>query len=153
MALVTVEIRGTDLPGRNCGPEPGGLTHEDIHVGLARRTETVELTPGDAASVRWEFEVEVSEGDDGEFDFRGPFVGGRRGERSLGLRWGTFDEDGTFVVFRAAKFRLWELDRELIDEASSTGHLVATVGLTDEQGNPRCATVRPPHVTWSAVAP
>jgi hypothetical protein len=81
MPIVTLEIRGTDLPGRNCDPKPGGLPYENIHVGIARRTETVELAPGDAPSVRREFNVEVREGDDGAFDFRGPFVSGRRGER------------------------------------------------------------------------
>jgi len=29
--------------------------------------------------------------------------------------------------------------------------LVGTVGLTDEQGWPRCATVRPPAIVWSVV--
>jgi Family of unknown function (DUF5990) len=149
--IVAIEIRGTDLPGRRCDPEPGGHPYEDIHVGLARGTETVELMPGDAPSVRWRFETEVREGDDGTFDFRGPFVQGRRGERSLGLRWVTLEDD-ELTVFRAAKFRLWELDPTLIRRACSTGRLVATVSLTDDEGYPRCATVRPPHVSWSATA-
>jgi len=34
--------------------------------------------------------------------------------------------------------------------AIESGHLVAEVDLTDEQGYPRCATVRPPHATWSS---
>jgi Family of unknown function (DUF5990) len=152
MSIVTVEIHGVDLPGRRCDPEPGGAPYENIHVGLARRTETVELAPGDAPSVRWTFQLEVLVDED-TFDFRGPFVSGRRGERSLGLRWGTLDDDGTFMVFRAAKFRLWELDPALVRAAASSGRLHATVDLTDEQGYPRCATVRPPDVTWSANAP
>lgn len=61
-------------------------------------------------------------------------------------------EDGDLTVFRAAKFRLWELDPELIRRARSTGRLVATVELTDEDGFPRCATVRPPYAAWSATA-
>jgi hypothetical protein len=35
----------------------------------------------------------------------------------MGLRWGTVDGDGAFTVFRAAKFRLWELAPELIRKA------------------------------------
>jgi hypothetical protein len=81
-----VEIRGSDLPGRRCGPGPDGGFYENIHVGPARRTETVDLVPGDAASARWAFEVTVLEGDDG-FDVGGPFVHGKRGERHFGLRW------------------------------------------------------------------
>jgi hypothetical protein len=101
---------------------------------------------------RWAFEIEVLEGADRTFNFRGPYVLGRRGERSLGLRWMTV-EDGDLTVFRAAKFRLWQLDPELIRRACSTGRLVATVELTDEDGFPRCATVRPPHASRSAAAP
>lgn len=92
--------------------------------------------------------------EDEALDFRGPYVSGGRGERSLGLRWGTLDDDdGTFTVFRAAKFRLWELDPDVVREASSSGRLIALVDLTDEEGYPRCATVRPPDVTWSAKDP
>jgi hypothetical protein len=88
-----VEIRGSDLPGRRCGPTPEGGTYENVHVGLKRRTETIDLVPGDAESVRWEFEISMREIDDGEIDFGGPFVHGRRGERALGLSWGTVAED------------------------------------------------------------
>jgi uncharacterized protein DUF5990 len=148
MPNVTVEIRGFDLPGSSCDPAPGER-FENIHVGLARRSETVELVPGDAPTARWTFEIEVHPEDAGTFDFRGPFVLGRKGERHLGLRWGTVDRD-EFSLFRAAKFRLFELEPALVREAIDTGRLVAEVDLTDEEGNPRCATVRPPHVTWSA---
>ncbi|MET0800108.1 MAG: DUF5990 family protein [Actinomycetota bacterium] len=153
MSVVTVEIRGRNLPGRRCDPEPGGSPYENVHVGLARRTETVELEPGDAPAVRWRFEMEILDEEEA-LDFRGPYVSGGRGERSLGLRWGTLDDDdGTFTVFRAAKFRLWELDPDVVREASSSGRLIALVDLTDEEGYPRCATVRSPDVTWSAKDP
>jgi hypothetical protein len=151
VATVSVEIRGFDLPGRSCDPPPGGDRYENIHVGLARRAETVELVPGDAPSARWGFEIDVRPDDEG-FDFRGPFVLGRRGERHLGLRWGTLDDAGAFSVFRGAKLRLFELDPALVAEAMATGHLVAEVDLTDDEGYPRCATVRPPYVTWSTAS-
>jgi hypothetical protein len=82
-----VEILGSDLLGRRCGPAPDGSFDEDIHVGLARRTETVDLVPGDAASARWAVEVTVRNLDDG-IDVAGPFVYGKRGERAFGLRRG-----------------------------------------------------------------
>jgi hypothetical protein len=152
MPIVAVEIRGFDLPGRSCDPPPGGERYENIHVGVARRAETVELVPGDAPSARWAFEIEVRSDDAGEFDFRGPFVLGRRGERHLGLRWGTLEEGGHFSVFRGAKFRLFELDPAFVRAVIASGRLVVEVDLTDEDGYPRCATVRPPHVTWSAAS-
>ena len=145
-----VEIRGSELPGRRCGPAPDGGTYENIHVGLARRTDTVDLVPGDAASARWEFEVTVRDLEDG-LDVGGPFVHGKRGERHLGLRWGVLGSDGSFTVFRAAKLRLSDVDPSTLRRAATTdGRLIASLGLTDEHGWPRCASVRPPNVTWSA---
>jgi Family of unknown function (DUF5990) len=150
VTALTVEIRGSDLPGRSCGPNPEGRMSEDVHVGLARRAETVELVPGDARSARWTFEITVRRDEDDEFDFGGPFVHGRRGERSLGLRWGTLAWDDTFEVFRAAKLRFSDVDQSLVEQAlGAGGRLVATLGLTDDRGAPVCASVRPPDVTWS----
>jgi hypothetical protein len=147
---VTVEISGSDLPGLVCGPGPEGQMYRNIHVGLARKSDTVELRPGDSESVSWAFEITVKRTDDGQLDFGGPFVHGVRGQRALGLRWGTLAADDAFDVFRAAKLRLGDLDPALLDQALRSGHrLVCSLGLTDEHGYPRCASVRPPDVIWS----
>jgi Family of unknown function (DUF5990) len=152
IGTVTVEIVGTDLPGRACGPDMDGEWYEDVRVGLARGTGTIELVPGDAASARWTFAVEVAMDEDGKLDQRGPFVHGPRGERHLGLRWLRKDADGHDVVFRGAKFRLFEMDSGLFEQALGEGRrLVGTLGLTDEQGLPRCATVRPPVIKWTVT--
>jgi hypothetical protein len=149
MASLTVEIVGSDLPGRRCGPDPDGRWYEDICVGLARGKDTVELVRGDAPSARWAFEMTVRRLEDGEVDFGGPFVHGRRGERSLGLRWGTLAY-ADLEVFRAAKLRLSDLDPSLVERAlRGGGRLVCRLGLTDDRGDPRCASVRPPDVAWS----
>ena len=60
-----VEIEGRDLPGRRCAPDLHGRPCEDVHVGLARRTDTVELVPADATTARWSFDVTVRRDDDG----------------------------------------------------------------------------------------
>ncbi len=128
----------------------GGLWYENVHVGLARGTATDELVPGDAERAVWAFDVDLRETDTGEFDFSGPYVLGPRGERHLGLRWVREDDEGRFVVFRAAKFRLFEMDRAIFEAAAVPGMtLVGHIGLTDEQGWPRCATVRPPLIAWT----
>ena len=90
--------------------------YEDIHVALKRRDGPVDFVPGDALSARWELELVVREHDDGDVDFGGPFVYGRRGERALGLVWGTFARDDEFDVFRAAKLRLSDLDPALVEQ-------------------------------------
>jgi hypothetical protein len=147
---VPVEIHGTDLPGRTCGPRIDGRPCENVHVGLRHRTGAVDLVPGDAASARWRLELVVKRDDDGELDYGGPFVYGRHGERALGLVWGSLGRDDELDVFRAAKLRLEDLDPALVERALATGgRLVCSLGLTDEDGYPRCASVRPPLVVWS----
>jgi hypothetical protein len=92
----------------------------------------------------------VRRGEDG-FDFGGPFVRGDRTDRHLGLAWGDVPGDGTLRLFRGAKLRLAEVDPRLIEGAIRPGfRLVARVRLTDPRGNPVCARVRPPAITWSA---
>jgi hypothetical protein len=163
LGQLTVVIEGFDLPGLTCQPEPGGQQHRNIHVALTGpstdrpslvvpdgRWLAIEPVPGDADSARWEMPVTVRRGEDG-FDFGGPFVRGDRTDRHLGLAWGDVPGDGTLRLFRGAKLRLAEVDPRLVEEAVRPGfRLVARVRLTDPRGNPVCARVRPPAITWSA---
>ncbi len=160
---LTVVIEGSDLPGLTCQPEPGGPVHRNVHVALyTRSTERPTLVvpgnplratgpvPGDSPSARWEVPVTVRRGEDG-LDFSGPFVRGVRTDRHLGLAWGGLPGDGTLRMFRGAKLRFAEVEPGLIEEAMRPGHrLVARVRLTDAQGNPVCARIRPPAITWTA---
>jgi len=58
----------------------------------------------------------------------------------------------TLHLFRGAKLRLVDVDPGLIEQALRPGHtLVARIRLTDAKGNPICARVHPPYLTWSAV--
>ena len=165
VGTMTVVIEGSELPGRTCRPEPGGPGNEDVHVALGGRSTdrpaltmsnmpgmAIEPVPGDAPAARWEMPVTVRRDDDG-FDFAGPFVRGVRDDRHLGLIWGDLAGDGTLRVFRGAKLRLVDVDPGLIEQALQPGHeLVARIRLTDARGNPICARVHPPYLTWSAAA-
>ena len=160
---ITVLIDGYDLPGLTCRPEPGGSGHRNVHVALSGKGKdrpflvvpdrpglAIEPVPGDAKSARWELPVTVRRDADG-FDFTGPFVGGTRDDRNLGLAWGDVPDDGTLRLFRGAKLRLVDVDPALIEEALRPGHrLVARIRLTDPRGNPVCARVHPPALVWSA---
>ena len=53
-ASFRVELHGVDLPGRSCGPRPGGGQYEDVHVGLKRGTTAIDLCPGDAPEAKSE---------------------------------------------------------------------------------------------------
>lgn len=161
---MTVVIEGSELPGRTCRPEPDGQDHQDIYVALGGRSEdrpaltmsnkpgmAIEPVPGDAPAARWEMPVTVRRDEDG-FDFGGPFVRGVRDDRHLGLIWGDLIDDETLQVFRGAKLRLVDVDPGLIEQALRPGHtLVARIRLTDARGNPICARVHPPYLTWSAA--
>jgi len=139
---MNVRIAGVNLPGRNWS------CYENIHVGIQRRSEVVDLVPGDAGEATWEFEVAVT----GDGDFRGPYVQGRRPDRFVYLSWGTVDANGTFAMFRRAKLMLGAIDTDVVGAADAAGYtLQATLALTGAGGAPRCAAVRPPAISWSAV--
>jgi uncharacterized protein DUF5990 len=132
-----IVVRGRRPPGRRFGP------YENVHVALQVRSQPMGLVPGDTENPEWSAEVEVVPRD-GELDFRGPAVHGRRGERFLYLTWGEVRGD-RFDMFRRAKLILADCGAD-----GSTAHLVAEVDLSDDQGGPRCARVRPPAVRWSS---
>lgn len=163
-AAMTVVIEGVELPGLACQPEGDGTRHDSVHVAvLSTSKELAGLTvvpprpwhavwalPGDAAAARWEVDVRVKRGPDG-FDFGGPFVRGNKDDRHIGLVWGDVPGDGMFHLFRGAKLRFADLDPALIESAlAPAGRLTARVRLTDAKGNPICARLRAPNISWSA---
>lgn len=125
-------IRGHELPGRDCGG------YRNVHVALQVGSRPAGVVPGDASEAEWSTEVDVV-GEDGERDFRGPAVHGRRGERFLYLTWGEFD-GREFAMFRRAKL--------MLAEAPASEDVVAHVRLTDAVGMPMCARLREPMVRW-----
>ncbi|MCK9878802.1 DUF5990 family protein [Frankia sp. Ag45/Mut15] len=150
---VRIRVEGHDLPGRRCGPAGEG-GHGDVHVGLQARGDPSDLLgvhPGDAAAALWSVECTVLAGPAGP-DLRGRYVQGRPGGRFLYLSWGDVDAAGTFAMFRRAKLMLDAVDPTVLAAAIRAGTLVGRLGLTDAAGNPLCAAVRPPAITWSPGA-
>jgi hypothetical protein len=138
---VEVRIVGVNLPGRDWA------CYENVHVGVQRRAEVVDLVPGDAGEAVWDFPIDVV-----DQDFRGPYAQGKKGDRFLYLTWGTVDADGVYRMFRRAKLMLGAIDRTTVADASQPGRrLLGTLGLTDGKGGPRCAAVRPPMIEWTAA--
>jgi uncharacterized protein DUF5990/uncharacterized protein DUF5655 len=158
---VRVVIEGTDLPGLSCHPAPDGTGYRNVHVALhgtgkeesgltvpGKPWRVTEPFPGDAGSARWQLEVSVLHREEG-FDFGGPYVRGDKTDRHLGLAWGEVMDDGVFHLFRGAKLRLVDVDHDLIERATRPGRiLIARVRLTDQKGNPICARLHPPYLTW-----
>ncbi len=135
-------IVGFNLPGR------AWCEYDNVHVGVQRRADVVDLVPGDAAEAIWSFSVDVVPADG---SFRGPYVQGRRGDRFFYLSWGTVGDDRSFTMFRRAKLMLDAVDPAVATAAAEPGHLLlATLALTGGDGSPRCAALRPPAISWTA---
>ena len=83
---------------------------------------------------------------------RGPFISGPPGGRFIYLSWGVVDQPGTFEMFRRAKLMFDGIPPEVLNAARTSGVLVGRLGLTDAKGNPTCAAVRPPLITWSSTS-
>ena len=139
MAQLKIRIVGERLPGRVFGE------HTNVHVGIQKGTEVVDMVPGDAPSAVFDLMV-VRRDDDG--DFRSPYAHGTKGDRFLYLSWGNVDEKtGEFTMFRRIKIMLAAIPAGLL--RSSTTSLEAYLSLTNDKGEPVAAAVRPPQITWS----
>ncbi|MFF8956870.1 DUF5990 family protein [Streptomyces sp. NPDC014894] len=140
MAELVLRITGRELPGTDCGE------FTDIHVGVQRGREPDQLVRADAAEALFEIPVETFAAADGTTDFRGPYVQGRRGTRFVYLTWGELPPGGEFAMFRRAKLFLADLPAAAV---ASGGPVTTTLGLTDPDGMPLCAALRPPALHWS----
>jgi hypothetical protein len=144
---VRIRIEGTDLPGRRGGSEADALRLGNVQVGVQRKAEVIDRVPADAPSASWELDV-ASREVDGLLDVGGPWVHGRPGARFLYLSWGAVEGD-RFAMFRRAKLLFGDVPTAMLRSAhDGEGTLVAQLGLTDPDGGPRCARVRPPDVRW-----
>lgn len=142
-----IRIEGSDLPGRGDGEEAARLRRDHVHVGVQRKAEVIDRVPAAAPAAAWRFEV-TSREIDGLLDVGGPWVHGRPGARFLYLAWGAVDGPG-FAMFRRAKLLFGDIPTELLRAAhEGDGVLVGRLGLTDGDGGPRCARVRPPDIAW-----
>jgi len=146
---VRIRIEGSDLPGRRAGAEAGALRLGHVHVGVQRKAEVVDRVPADAPAAVWEFEVASRDVGDGLLDVGVAGVPGGPGARALYLSVGALDGE-QFAMFRRAKLLFGDVPGDLLRAAhAGPGTLVGRLGLTDADGGPRCARVRPPEVTWT----
>ncbi|MEO5678905.1 MAG: DUF5990 family protein [Acidimicrobiales bacterium] len=143
-------IEGFDMPGRACAPGGAGERYENVHVGVQRRREVVDLVPGDAPAASWSFEITLRL-TGAAWDAAGPHVQGRPGERFVYLSWGTVGPD--FQMFRRAKLAFADCPGEVLATAAAGAGLRCRVRMTDACGHPRCARVRHPDAAWSATPP
>ena len=146
-----IRIEGFDPPGRHCGPGPGFPDgHSNIHVAVQGRkgqSDLFGLFPGDEAPT-WELDCAVVEPPPGT-DLRGPQIQGAPRKRFIYLSWGVVATAAGFRLFRRAKLWLDAVPPDVMAAAVERGELAGRLGLSDAQGWPVCAAVRPPRITWS----
>ncbi|HEY3845368.1 MAG TPA: DUF5990 family protein [Acidimicrobiales bacterium] len=148
-----IRIEGTDLPGRTCGSGsdyPDG--HDNIHVAVQGRKgqqDLLGLVAADVPSVVWEMECVVVSPPP-QADLKGAHIQGSAGQRFIYLTWGVVGDGGEFTMFRRAKLSLDAVPTEVMENARQGGLLVGRLGLSDDEGWPLCAAVRPPRIDWSA---
>ena len=143
-----IRIEGSDLPGRPGGARADALRLGNVQVGVQRKAEVVGRVPADAPEAVWQLEVTSLEVD-GLLDVRGPWVHGRPGARFLYLSWGAVTGE-RFEMFRRAKLMFGDIPADLLRAAhDGVGVLVGRLRMTDANGEPLCARVRPPAITWT----
>ena len=145
-----MSITGYNLPGREFR-RADGPPMANVHVGVQVGREPAQLVRADSPEVRWDLDVDAVVRE-GQHDFRGPAVHGKRGERFVYLTWGEVHLDARFEMFRRAKLMLNRIDEGVVGRAVDAGRLLARVDLTGGDGGPRCARVDPPAIAWSVPA-
>ena len=139
--MLNVKIVGERLPGRACGG------HGNVHIGVQRGDEVVQLQPADGASVTFTFGIVLREVDGGGIDFRSPFVHGKPGDRFFYLVWADVGADGAPAMFSRVKLMLAAIPSGLV--RMTTSALEAYLPLTKPDGKLAAAAVRPPDINWS----
>ena len=143
MGNLNVRIVGEKLPGRSADG------HDNVHIGVQRGDEIVQLQSADGPSVKFTFGIVLREADGGGVDFRSPFVHGKPGDRFFYLVWATAGEDGGIVErFGRIKLMLAALPKGVVTMKTST--LEAYLPLTKPDGKLVHASVRPPAIDWSS---
>lgn len=147
MATVPVRIIGDDLPGRVVGE------HQNVHLGVQKGKEVVDLVPADAPSAAFDLTIERTGDGEGsgsrDVDFRGPYVHGKRGDRFLYLSWVDVDPaTGAPAMFSRVKLMLAAVPADVAARAAA---IHGRLSLTRPDGRLVAASVRPPAITWTAA--
>ena len=125
-------------PGIDFGLQKGG--GNDYEIVQIQRSNTGDL--------RFEFNVRVKEGKEGEPNFLGPFVQGPTSGRFVYIDIGTYAGQRDTPWSRRLKVPLSGISWSAIKKATSFETQVPGTG---KDGSPTCATVKP-FAGWKAVS-
>ena len=149
--IVKLSVVCWNLPGsrfsdsRHPEAEPRG----PVYLGIQKGKEVIDQVPADAESARFGPELSVRRKPDGRPNFLGPFVHGPVEDRFLYLSWGIKPPEGGFEMFRRLKVRLGHLDWSVLEDvARSEKSIEVRLDMTDDRGEPLCATPPSWHIEW-----
>jgi len=111
-----------------------------LQKGSGAKYEVVQIQRSQKGDLRFEFEVRVGEGKEGEPNFLGPFVQGPTGGRFVYIGIGTFAGQKDTLWSRRLKVPLSGISWNDIKKAKS---FETHVQGTAKDGSPTCATVKP----------
>jgi hypothetical protein len=143
MSQTSIEIQITIEP---LPPAPVGQLQLGVQRGKVV-TSVQNVLPG-LTKLTVSLEVTAVPKPDHTFDWKGPFVHGRPGERFLYLNWGKQQSTG-WLGLRRAKIPLGRIPTELVETAVAENHILhgQLSGLAKDDG-PVAATVK--TVAWQS---
>jgi len=113
-----------------------------LQKGKGSDYETVQKQVSQSNDLVFEFTAEAKTTENGEPDFFGPFVQGKKGERFVYLDIGTCAGEAGSPWSRRLKIPLRGITRQIFEKAGDTV-LQCMVAGTGKDGGPNCATVKP----------
>ena len=143
IANLVIRVVAVDPPGNcYCPAVP-------ILLGTQRNKDVEQVVPA-TETAEFLLDVGVVSTPNG-FDFKGPYVHGRKGDRFLYLSWGVEKAGEGFDMFARAKLKFEDLDQNLLTDVLGVDQpsLTCTMQATNEKGHPASGTIRPPRVSWS----
>ena len=143
MTEVSIKVSATGMPSDWC------RLHGITHLGISHRSEVLDVASTQEHGAQFRASVDVIDTPTG-WDFRGPYVFGKRGERFLYLNWGSRTAHG-WITGDGGRIKLQLGFISQVDlEASLTGRtLMSELILSNEAGRPICATVKAPAMVWT----
>ena len=116
-------------------------SRRNILVTLQTKDGFAKPTAAGKDALAWTTEITVKPDSEGQPDFSGPAVHGKRGERFFYLSW-SGERSGVREMFRRIKVHLRDVTAAQIAHAQkSGGTLVAHIHAVAKDGGPACASV------------
>ena len=137
---ITLLLRCWNLPA-GCG----------LRLGIQKGKEVIDDVPPETPEVTFTvpLRLKASLPAGAGFDFAGPFVQGKKGERFLYLCWGEQRVGEAWENVRRAKLPLRYVTEYRVDAAQRSGSPIrVAIDMTGARGDPLCATIPEDYLTW-----